>query len=79
MLRLADPAQQAQRDGRQFDVVGSATAVDDAVSLLDPGSPGRERLAETRDFFAFMMDDMTGMLERWQEHRAAGPGSAPRV
>jgi DNA-binding transcriptional regulator GbsR (MarR family) len=54
------------------------TAVDDAVSLLDPGSPGRERLAETRDFFAFMMDDMTGMLERWQEHRAAGSDSATR-
>jgi DNA-binding transcriptional regulator GbsR (MarR family) len=46
-------------------------AVDDALELLDPGSPGRERLAETREFFAFMIDDLAGMLDRWHDHRAS--------
>ncbi|MGL4176690.1 MAG: GbsR/MarR family transcriptional regulator [Dermatophilaceae bacterium] len=44
-------------------------AVDDAAEMLPPGSPGRGRLEETSEFFAFVDREFAGMLERWQAAR----------
>jgi len=33
--------------------------------------PAGRRLAETREFFAFVQADLPDMIRRWQEHKAA--------
>jgi DNA-binding transcriptional regulator GbsR (MarR family) len=40
---------------------------DDGAALLGPDSPAGRRLAATRDFFAFMHEELPGLLKRWQE------------
>lgn len=44
-------------------------AVDEAIAILDDDGPGVRRLQETRDFFAFLQQDMSGMVDRWHHHR----------
>jgi MarR family len=46
-----------------------AVAIDDAVALLDPDSPGARRLVETREFFGFIQKEMWEVMERWSDHR----------
>ena len=46
------------------------TSLDEAVALLEPGSPGRARLEETRDYFAFAREGLVDLAERWAKSRA---------
>lgn len=36
------------------------------VRAVGPDTPAGERLAETADFFAFLREEMAGVLERWR-------------
>lgn len=50
--------------------------IDDAIRILqerpaEETGRGVDRLLETRHFFAFVQKDLTGMLDRWVEWRAA--------
>jgi len=42
----------------------------EAVSPVD--EPAGARLAETREFFAFLQKEMPALVERWQEYRSLG-------
>jgi MarR family len=42
----------------------------DGVAALGPDTPAGQRLAETRDFFAFWQREMPALLERWEAHRS---------
>jgi DNA-binding transcriptional regulator GbsR (MarR family) len=42
----------------------------DGVVALGPETPAGQRLAETRDFFAFWQREMPALLERWEAHRS---------
>jgi DNA-binding transcriptional regulator GbsR (MarR family) len=44
-------------------------ALDEAVALVGESGRGGQRLAETREFFAFMGGELPAMMERWAEHR----------
>ena len=46
-------------------------SVQEAVDLLPEGSPGRERVEETRDYFRFVQEDAFGLDRRWREWRDA--------
>jgi DNA-binding transcriptional regulator GbsR (MarR family) len=46
-------------------------SVHDAVDLLPPGSAGRARVEETRDYFTFIRDDARGLDERWRTWRGS--------
>ena len=46
------------------------TSLEDAAALLEPGSPGRARVEETRDYFAFAREGMADLVERWAKYRA---------
>ena len=46
-------------------------SVHDAVDLLPPGSAGRARVEETRDYFTFIRDDARGLDERWRTWRSS--------
>ena len=46
-------------------------SVHDAVDLLPPGSAGRARVEETRDYFTFIRDDARGLEERWRAWRTS--------
>jgi predicted transcriptional regulator len=46
------------------------TSLEQAAALLDPGSAGRARVEDTRDYFAFARDGMADLAERWAQHRA---------
>lgn len=41
----------------------------DAVALLPPGSAGRARVEETRDYFTFIREDTWRLDERWRTWR----------
>jgi DNA-binding transcriptional regulator GbsR (MarR family) len=44
-----------------------------AVNLLPPGSAGRVRVEETRDYSTFIREDAHGLDERWRAWRASRP------
>jgi predicted transcriptional regulator len=44
-------------------------ALDEAIKLVGEDRPGGRRLAETREFFAFVRAEMLAMMDRWAEHR----------
>jgi len=45
------------------------TALDPAIEMLAPGSRGRRRMEETREFFRFTIRETTEMMERWSVYR----------
>jgi DNA-binding transcriptional regulator GbsR (MarR family) len=45
-------------------------SLEHAAVQLEPGSPGRARVEETRDYFAFAREGMAELAERWATHRA---------
>jgi DNA-binding transcriptional regulator GbsR (MarR family) len=45
-------------------------AMGEAVELLGADSPAGRRLQETREFFAFMQEELPEMLRRWEERRS---------
>ena len=44
------------------------------ASVLGLARPAGRRLAETAEFFAFLRDELPGMLERWQARRRTPSG-----
>lgn len=44
-------------------------SVHEAVDLLPPGSPGRARVEETRDYFTFIREETRESDERWRAWR----------
>jgi hypothetical protein len=45
------------------------TALNPAIEMLEPGSRGRRRMEETREFFRFTIRETSDMVERWSAHR----------
>lgn len=45
--------------------------LDEGIGLVGPDSPAGRRLAESRDFFRFLQDELPRMLQRWREFRDA--------
>lgn len=43
--------------------------LDRGVAVLGPGTVRASRAEETRDFLQFLMKEMGGLIERWEEHR----------
>ena len=43
----------------------------EAVRDLGTTRPAAQRLEESRDFFAFLGEEMPALMERWREHRRA--------
>jgi hypothetical protein len=43
----------------------------EGVELVGTDRPAGRRLAETREFFAFLQSEVPGMIRRWEEHKAA--------
>lgn len=51
-------------------------ALDEALELVGEDGRGGRRLAETREFIAFMSEEMAAMADRWAEHRRKRFGPA---
>jgi DNA-binding transcriptional regulator GbsR (MarR family) len=45
------------------------TSLQEAGDLLPPGSAGRARVEETKDYFTFIREDARGLDQRWHEWR----------
>jgi DNA-binding transcriptional regulator GbsR (MarR family) len=45
-------------------------SLEKAADVLEPGSAGRTRVEETRDYFAFARDGMADLVQRWAARRA---------
>jgi DNA-binding transcriptional regulator GbsR (MarR family) len=45
----------------------------EGIDLVGADSPAGRRLAESRDFFRFLQDELPMMLQRWREVRRASP------
>lgn len=50
--------------------------IDEAIELIGDDTSGAHRLEESREFFRFMQQEMTQMLERWAEHRKTLPAAS---
>jgi DNA-binding transcriptional regulator GbsR (MarR family) len=46
-------------------------AMAEAVELLGTERPAGRRMAETREFFAFVREEIPGIVARWRERQAA--------
>jgi DNA-binding transcriptional regulator GbsR (MarR family) len=46
-------------------------SVAEAVDMLRPGSAGRARVDETREYFTFVRDDLRGLEARWRAWRSS--------
>jgi hypothetical protein len=56
--------------GTRTDVIdGVAAALDDGLAVVPPGSEAAERIAEMRDFFAFLGEEMPRIIARWRASR----------
>ena len=44
-------------------------ALSAGLAALDAESPGGRRLAETREFFAFLREELAGLVARWPQER----------
>jgi hypothetical protein len=56
--------------GARTDVIdGVAAALDDGLAVVPPGSEAAERIAEMRDFFAFLGEEMPRIIARWRASR----------
>jgi DNA-binding transcriptional ArsR family regulator len=56
------------------------SAARDGIGLLGPQTRAGQRMADSLDFFAFLLEEMPAMLGRWQEHknrREAAPATLP--
>src|SRR3954447_5793141 len=45
-------------------------SLEKAVDLLEPGSPGRARVEETRDYFTFAREGLSDLADRWAKYHA---------
>ncbi|AWL39288.1 MULTISPECIES: GbsR/MarR family transcriptional regulator [unclassified Streptomyces] len=48
----------------------------DGARSLGEDTPAGARIAETADFFAFLQEEMTGVMERWRASRSERSGAA---
>jgi DNA-binding transcriptional regulator GbsR (MarR family) len=46
-------------------------AIAEGIDLIGADRPAGRRLAETREFLAFLQSEVPDMLRRWEEHKAA--------
>ena len=45
----------------------------EAVAAIGTDRPAGRRLEETRDFFAFLREELPAVMQRWKERREHGP------
>ena len=48
----------------------------EGVDVLGASTPAGQRIAESREFFAFLRREMPALLESWRQKRGKTPGSA---
>jgi len=48
-----------------------ASAAQEGVEVLDPGTPAGRRMANTLDFLLFLQQEMGEIMGRWRAHQAA--------
>lgn len=41
----------------------------EGIGVMGPGTPAGRRLGETADFFAYLQEELVGLLDRWQHHK----------
>jgi DNA-binding transcriptional regulator GbsR (MarR family) len=57
--------------GTRTDIIdGLAAALDDGLAVVPPDSEAAERIAEMRDFFTFLGEEMPRIIARWRASRA---------
>jgi len=49
-------------------------ALAEGVKIVGAGAPAGRRLEESREFFAFLHDEMVQMMDRWRQRRRTGVG-----
>ena len=46
-------------------------ALREGIALLGPDTPAAARMADSVDYFEFVIAELPGVLARWQEHKAS--------
>lgn len=55
--------------GHNQTIAAFLQAADDAITATGGAGPARDRLVEMRDFYAFLLDEIPAVLERWRASR----------
>lgn len=74
--RLRDDAWAVLYTTQNEILAGLRKAAEDGIAVSPTGSAARTRLLEMRDFYAFLLDEMPAVLDRWRAHRS--PPGAPK-
>lgn len=53
-----------------------ATATRDGIGVLGPQTAAGQRMADSLDFFEFILQEAAGLTQRWEAHKKAGGPAA---
>lgn len=67
--RLRDNAWAILFTSKNETMAAMQAAADAGIAATDSDSPARQRLAQMRDFYAFLMAELPAVLDRWHQQR----------
>jgi DNA-binding MarR family transcriptional regulator len=65
--RLRDDAWAVLFTNQNVVISAMQAAAEAGIAATGPGSRARQRLTRMRDFYAFMLDEIPALLQRWQQ------------
>lgn len=66
-FRLRDNAWAILFTNQNETLAAMQAAADTGISATEPGSPAHHRLAQMRDFYAFLMSEIPAVLDKWHQ------------
>lgn len=67
--RMRDDAWVTLMSNQNAAVAGLMHAAEHGLAESPPGSPAHRRLADMRDFYAYLMRELPGLIDRWHNER----------
>ncbi|MBX7434811.1 MarR family transcriptional regulator [Mycobacterium sp. Y57] len=77
-FRLRPDAWATLYTGQNQTIAAFLDAADAGIAATATGSLAHQRLAEMREFYAFLLAEIPELLRRWHEQRCSGPASSAR-
>ena len=76
--RLRDNAWAVLFTNQNVTISAMQEAADAGIAATGPDSLARQRLAQMRDFYAFLLGEIPALLERWRQQSASAAASRNR-
>ncbi|MBB4934564.1 DNA-binding transcriptional regulator GbsR (MarR family) [Lipingzhangella halophila] len=76
--RLRDDAWTTMFTRQNHALEGMMSLAQEGIETTEPGSNARQRLELMRDFYAYLLDELPAVIERWKQQRAERQASETR-